>query len=151
MRWSKKNQGKCFEMLWRSVLVGLLLFLTSPEFSRPFHFCLSRYPSQDTDDNILENNQDMNELKEQMVMLSGLFNQMRIQKFNHTPEDASKVSAFGLQACFFNFIWTINRILSIKRSMNSETDNKNFHDHLLIFENCKSSGRFRSNLSQLWE
>ncbi|KAG7029672.1 Kinesin-like protein KIN-4C [Cucurbita argyrosperma subsp. argyrosperma] len=50
----------------------------------------SGYPSQDTDDNMLENNQDMNELKEQMVMLSGLFNQMRIQKFNHTPKDASK-------------------------------------------------------------
>ncbi|XP_022131303.1 kinesin-like protein KIN-4C [Momordica charantia] len=50
----------------------------------------SGYLSQKTDVNILENNQDVNELKEQMVVLSGLVNQMRIQKFKHTHRDVSK-------------------------------------------------------------
>ncbi|CAK9313007.1 unnamed protein product [Citrullus colocynthis] len=50
----------------------------------------SGYPSQETDANILENNQDMNDLKEQMVILSGLFNQMQIQKVNKTHKDTSK-------------------------------------------------------------
>lgn len=51
----------------------------------------SGHQPQETDDvNILEKDQDMNELKEQMVILSGLVSQMRIQKFNHTHKDASK-------------------------------------------------------------
>ncbi|XP_031736845.1 kinesin-like protein KIN-4C isoform X2 [Cucumis sativus] len=52
----------------------------------------SGYPSQETDVNILENDQDMNELKEQMVILSGLFNQMQIQKVNKIHMDTSKSS-----------------------------------------------------------
>ena len=44
----------------------------------------------------------MNELKEQMVILSGLFNQMQIQKVNKIHMDTSKVSAFGLKTCFFS-------------------------------------------------
>ncbi|KAG6585339.1 Kinesin-like protein KIN-4C, partial [Cucurbita argyrosperma subsp. sororia] len=47
------------------------------------------YQSLETD-NVLGNNQDVAELKEQMVILSGLVNQMRIQKFNHTQKGESK-------------------------------------------------------------
>ncbi|XP_008444923.1 kinesin-like protein KIN-4C [Cucumis melo] len=50
----------------------------------------SRYPSQEVDVNILENDQDMNELKEQMMILSGLFNQMQIQKVNKIHKDTPK-------------------------------------------------------------